>query len=182
MARKSEENEKMWNLLMEMPQRSQFVGDGDFEKLKNLSIEELRNVTSPVGIIQGYEILRGRDSDYNDLYCFVLNNLLVAGYVFEKTPEGIKTVRSWNDSNYKGTFYHIFTNLILPTFKIIESDMKMTDLGFNFWKKLIDNNPKFSYFVKTGENLEEIESSEELSPYFGDNKSFQNHTFIVKFK
>jgi len=182
MARKSEENERMWNLLTEMPQRSNPVGDGDFEKLKNLTIEELRNSTSPVGIIQGYEIRRGQDSDYNELYCFILNDVLVAGYVFEKTPNGIKTVRSWNDSKYKGTFYHLFVNLLLPTFKVIESDMKMTDLGFNFWKKLVDNNPKFSYFIKTGDNLEEIKSSEELSAYFGDDELFQNYTFIVKFK
>jgi len=176
---KFKDSERIQKILMEMPQWVDPIGNNTFEDLSKLSINVLRSKTQHVDTDELFEIRRAEDKYRNVILFYMQSDVLMAGYSFSKSSGYIKTISSWNNPSYPGSFYKVFERYIIPTFHTIESDNKLTDLGYKFWKKLMIKHPKFHYYVKKNNNYGKVLETSQLDKFFGPEEEHLKTTFVV---
>lgn len=71
----------------------------------------------------------------------------VAHYSYDKTSKSNQTKLTWNDKNYPGLLRSYFVDRIIPSLKTVESDDMLTSNAFNFWKKLMMQNPELNFSI-----------------------------------
>lgn len=168
-------------ILLEMPQKMIPIEDNSYEKYSN-NIELLVSKSEEFLKNPNIEIRRAINESDDFVLFFIKNGALIAGYSYKPEQNYIKTKSSWSNPAYKNSFYNVFTNFIIPSFKVVESDDRLTDLGYKFWVKLVDNNSNFSFFVKKNTGVFQVHSSYELKDYYGDGVSYQDFKFVVSTK
>lgn len=179
---KEDENRLIWecSLLNENPQEI----DGNFDPYtavtSSLSEKMVELMCGPMlGELQGG--IKVYINDVDRIFYFVLNDEVISSYSFvENPPIGATTKNIWNNPKYKGNFTKVFVDYLLPTFKSIESDDKMTPKGIGFWKNLMLNYPKFKYYVKYGDNLIPVSIPTELDKYWKSDIDYKKYRFVVK--
>jgi hypothetical protein len=176
---KFKDSENIQRLLMEMPQWADPIGDNTFEDLSKIPIEQLksRTIHSHGGI--NFEIRAAEDKRGNTILFYIKNNTLVAGYTFDDFSDYIKTVSSWNNPINPGSFYNFFVEYIIPTFHTIESDNKLTALGYKFWQKLVRDHPNLHLYVNKNGNYGKVSDMSQLDRFFGKDPKYASSTFIV---
>lgn len=178
----NKDKENLQKILLEMPQWASTVDNNNFEKYLEMGLDELYSESAPFTTFENFDIRIANDNFGNKILFFVRDGVFVSGYVFQKLPNRLKTVRSWNNPNVRGAFYHIFVNFLIPNFKTIESDSKLTDMGYKFWEKLVDNNPSLSFYVNHAGELTKINTSKDLKPFYGKPIIFREYSYIVTTK
>jgi hypothetical protein len=171
----------MWNLLTEMPQRIPPTGDEIVREILDKGRDYLFISGKREGKFDDMYVRSVQVGTRQITYIFLNDQDIVAVYAFGQSSlkNVFQTLKSWRNEKYQGIFYKIFMGYILPKMKNVESDIKLSDQGKDFWKRLMDKNPQYKFIIKTPEGLLEIDDSSLLDEYFGDDKSYQNFTFIV---
>lgn len=180
---KFKDSERIQEILMEMPRWSKPIGGNTFEYLSKLPIDVLRSNTKHVFTDELFEIRRAEDQYRNTIQLYIKSDILMAGYSFGNSTGYIKTISSWNNPSHRGSFYKVFERYIIPTFHTIESDNKLTDLGYKFWKKLIEMHPELHYYVKKkNNNYGKVFDVSQLDKFFGHRKEHLKSAFVVSDK
>lgn len=175
-----EDIEKIRIILNEMPQYASGMDNTDLEMYSSMPIEELVNRTGDVSIFNGVNVRVGGGNDIKILF-FIEKEILIAAYAFRSIKKwGIKTVKSWGNPNHRRSFYKIFVNFLIPNFKRIESDDMLTTHGFNFWKRLMDNNRNLNFYVKSSNfGIQKLNDSSELENFIGADIRYKQYSYIV---
>lgn len=180
---KQEENDLIWESFIcnESPQRI----DGNMyttgKMLETLSGDVLRTTYGePLGTLKD-----GTDVYHSETYMiffFVLNNVVTAYYNYIENPDGgVISKTTWSNPHHRGSFSKIFISYLLPTFKIIQSDSRLTTLGFKFWENIMSKYPQFDYFIKIGNDYTPISDYTELSNYWNIDMIGEKSSFVVKY-
>lgn len=171
----------MREILLEMPQRIVPTGDDIVKEILDAPYEELMNNLKNEGTFNNLNIRIFDAGNKSIGFVFLNDTEVVSVYVCRDSfaTKGFQTLKSWRNLKYPGIFYKLFISFILPKLKIIESDAQLSDMGKNFWVRLIDNNPKLNFYVKGSSGIIQIKDSKLLDKYFGDAIINRNYTFIV---
>lgn len=132
---------------------------------ENLSLDynlHLKFVSKEIGTILGLEY----------------NNKLVLWHVFKQPfkENSIVTSQIWQDKNHKGLYRSLIFNYYLNNnYDYIQSDNKLTPMGFNTWKKMIqyalDNGHRVC--VVTNEGEFELKQSDDLNKFNKQSEIFR---------
>jgi len=116
-------------------------------------------------------------------YAFISGDKTIAEYSYGAHDSGfIQTDTIWQDKAYRGIFRFIFVTYLLPKYKTIISDHRLTQLGFNFWVKLFnDYNSKFQFGIFNMDSNEtiKIDSGEEFKKYYSELEEMKKWRFYV---
>lgn len=98
------------------------------------------------------------------------NNRLVLWHVFKQPfkTNSIVTSQIWQDKMHKGLYRSLIFNYYLKNnYDYIQSDEKLTPMGLNTWKKMIDYGIKNGYraTVLTNDGEFEIKNPSEVSKF-----------------
>ena len=178
----NKDKENLQKILLEIPQWVDTVDNSDFDKYLNMDMSQLCSESTPFMTFENFDVRIASNKIGNTILFFIRGGVLASAYAFAKLSNRLKTVRSWNNPKLQGAFYHIFTKFIVPSFKTVESDNKLSDLGYKFWEKLVDNNPSLSFYVNHSGELTKINSSKDLKQFYGKPVIFRNYSYIVTTK
>lgn len=178
---RSQEDEIMMNLLVETPQQGEPI-DNLLEQL-NMKVQTLLKYR-PISLYAGYFYLYeiNENNDYFSYWLIDPNTQTVSLYYkYYKCYNGyIITNTIMGDKNYKGLFYHFFNNIVMNINNFVESDKILTDLGYKFWEKLVNSSGYYIYVLDLeNDNLEKVESSNELKDYYGPGENMKNYKFLI---
>ena len=181
MISKKQENEMMWEqFVMESPWLTQALPDKFDEDMSNLNVDKIKGYKH-IDNYKDYSIYENITGEQIELFVSQ-NDLFVVYYRYHLNENGgIQTKLTWNNKNNKGSFLDIFSNYIIPKFKVVESDNMMTSKAFDMWKSLILLKPDYNFYVKNGNKISKLESPYDVYLYkerMGITND-ENSTFIV---
>jgi len=179
--RKSEENDLLWETyLLESPWHMKHPLNSFDKDMENLNYFDISQ-DQPFDKFGDIEVFKNDLDGKQFEFYFALDQKIVS-YCRCKMGENGMIVLDliWNSKKSKGLFRKIFVEYLLPEFGDIESGDSMSDLGFGFFKNLMDTNPDLKFYVRNGGNITKIQDSSEFEKYkepLRDDNQYS--TFIV---
>jgi len=165
---------------MESPWLTQALPDKFDEDMSNLNVDKIKGYKH-IDNYKDYSIYENITGEQIELFVSQ-NDLFVVYYRYHLNENGgIQTKLTWNNKNNKGSFLDIFSNYIIPKFKVVESDNMMTSKAFDMWKSLLLLKPDYNFYVKNGNKISKLESPYDVYLYkerMGITND-ENSTFIV---
>ena len=180
MLTKREDDWKMWSdFITESPWLTHPLPDKFNDDMENIKVEKVLEKYPKIETYKNYDIHENKSEIY-----FIRDGIISAYYHYSEKPDGsIQTKMTWNNRAHKSSFRDVFANYIIPRFKVVESDIMLTPDAFDLWKRLIAENPQYSFYAKIGEKYTELEYPHAVYTFkekMGMNDG-DNSTFIVTF-
>ena len=135
----------------------------DFDHIKTIKYGNMQ--------IHIYQTIHNNQVEYE----FMESGKTVAEYGGDIRKHYLETENIWQrkDPQYRGLMRFIFAEYLIPTYKVIVSDSRLSSLGFAFWQKFYQEySNKFDigvYDIESGKEIK-IGSAEELKKYYGQGK------------
>ena len=166
--------------LNEMPQN---IGIYDtYNNLIHNIKERIQDGSEPQKINELY-MIQGSEVQF---YWYEDNGIITLGTELYKKPQGLVISITGKNSDYKGKppyasdLYNDILNLTHRSIKLL-SDDKLSDEGFNLWKKLYSKGHKISVYDNTnpGQSLRTIKSIDDLDKFFKNDAKYKRYQFVL---
>lgn len=156
---------------------------GEFNKnMENIDDYRIKKLGHVENFFE-FAILEIKNGSVIELF-LIKNDKLAVLYSYKNHSDGhIQTIKSWNSKEHMGSFMKFFAEIIVPKYKIVESDEMLSNNAFNMWRKMIVAYPDYNYYVKDNDELFPIKNPYEIDMYKEPMSiDKKNSTFIVEYK
>lgn len=116
--------------------------------------------------------------------------LIAAEHVYQRVDKpisGIVNLHIWHYKYYKGLMWKWFREMVIPQEYIIISDKNQTELGFKFWKNLLDEyvieqktHGMYVIDFKSGKKVKNIIDKKEMDLYYQQQNTSQFRFVLEK--
>lgn len=132
--------------MYESPWGHGVMGDDFEESMTSYTFDDIKN-HEHVGEFKNTQIYYKEEMGDGNYFLWG-DGELAAFYQFNLYGDNISTRMTWNNRKYKGLLRKFLAEYVIPKYKVIESDYRMSTHAFDMWKSMSIEYPQYEYYAK----------------------------------
>jgi hypothetical protein len=156
------------------------------ELVQNIQ-DRIEHGANPKILSNGLHIL---ETEKTAIYWYEDIKSIILGVILDKKPQSLVVQLTGKNPNYKGKppfasdLYNDIIKLSNSSIRLL-SDIKLSDEGYNIWKKLFNSGNKVTVYDKQnpGQTFKTFDSIEDMDNFFKkNNEKYERYQFVLSEK